>query len=94
MEKKRVFIFWVKDKNISRPDPQLSGYAMPRTEPSSYTAGKINRKGYKKYIIIFFMGFGNFRVLLGSGNNNKNEDFAEYVIFQRGLQAGVFWGAL
>jgi hypothetical protein len=24
----------------------------------------------------------------------KNEDFAEYVIFQRGLQAGVFWGAL
>ena len=40
------------------------------------------------------MGFGSFRVLLGRGNNNKNEDFAEYVIFQRGLQAGVFWGAL
>ena len=40
------------------------------------------------------MSFGNFRVLLGRRNNNKIEDFVEYVIFQRGLQAGVFWGAL
>jgi hypothetical protein len=40
------------------------------------------------------MTFRNIRVLLGGGNNNKNEDFAESVIFQRGLQAGVFWGAL
>jgi hypothetical protein len=26
----------------------VSGYVMPRTEPSSYTAGKVNRKRYEK----------------------------------------------
>jgi hypothetical protein len=40
------------------------------------------------------MGLRFFGVLLGRRNNDENEDFAEYVIFQRGLQAGVFWGAL
>jgi hypothetical protein len=77
---------------ISQAD--LSGYVMPRINPSSYTAGKINRYSYKKYKIIFFMDFGNFRVLLGRRNNDKMRFFANMLIFQRGLQAGVFWGAL
>jgi hypothetical protein len=36
------------------------------------------------------MGLGIFRVLLGRRNNNKMRILRNMMVFQRGLQAGVF----